>query len=133
METNEISQTIKEWIALDDEERALRAEVRKFSAKKIHMSRKILEFMRTNEIDKFALEGSGVGTLSRSVRVSKPPIKRANIRKSLIMYFADQPDRVASFLRDMDTPLPVAEGELPEPKQTERLIRTIPKEKKTVN
>lgn len=131
MEANEIRETIKQWIELDDEERKLRSEIRKLSARKVHMSRKILEFMRQNEIDKFALEGSGIGTLSRSVRTSKPPVKRANIRKSLIMYFADQPDRVASFLREIDTPLPTTEGEAPEVKQIERLVRTIPKDKKT--
>jgi hypothetical protein len=133
METSEISETIKQWIALDDEERGLRAEARKLTVRKVHMSRKILEFMKHNEIDKFALEGSGVGTLSRSVRTSKPPIKRANIRKSLILHFADQPDRIANFLREMDTPLPTPEGEVPEVKQSERLVRTIPREKKTAN
>jgi len=131
MEANEIRETIKQWIALDDEERGLRTEVRRLSARKIHMSRKILEFMRQNEIDKFALEGSGVGSLSRSVRTSKPPVKRANIRKHLIMYFADQPERVSSFLREIDTPLPTPEGEAPEVKQIERLVRTVPREKKS--
>jgi hypothetical protein len=129
METNEIRETLKNWIGFDDEERRLRGEIKKLNEQKVRLSKKILEFMRTNEVDKFALEGTGAGTLTRSVRTTKPPVKRANIRKQLFVYFADQPDRVTNFLREMDG---VQEngGPSPEVKQREILSRTVPRDKK---
>ena len=130
METNEIRETLKNWIGFDDEERRLRAEIKKLNEQKVRLSKKILEFMRTNEVDKFALEGTGAGTLTRSVRTTKPPVKRANIRKQLFVYFADQPDRVTSFLREMDG-MPVNGEPATELKQREVLSRTVPREKKS--
>jgi hypothetical protein len=129
METNEIRETLKNWIGFDDEERRLRAEIKKLNEQKVRLSKKILEFMRTNEVDKFALEGTGAGTLTRSVRTTKPPVKRANIRKQLFVYFADQPDRVTSFLREMDG-MPSNGEPATDLKQREVLSRTVPREKK---
>jgi hypothetical protein len=129
METNEIRETLKNWIGFDDEERRLRGEIKKLNEQKTRLSKKILEFMRTNEVDKFALEGTGAGTLTRSVRTTKPPVKRANIRKQLFVYFADQPDRVTSFLREMDG-MPSNGESATELKQREVLSRTVPREKK---
>ena len=130
METNEIRETLKNWIEFDDEERRLRGEIKKLNQQKVRLSKKILEFMRTNEVDKFALEGTGAGTLTRSVRTTKPPVKRANIRKQLFVYFADQPDRVTSFLREMDG-MSVNGEPATELKQREVLSRTVPREKKS--
>lgn len=129
METNEIRETIKTWIGFDDEERRLRAEIKKLNEQKTKFSKKILEFMRKNEVNKFDLNSFSTGTLTRSVRNTKPPVKRANIRKQLFVYFADQPDRVTSFLREMDG---VQEngGASPEVKQREILSRTVPRDKK---
>ena len=129
METNEIRETLKNWIGFDDEERRLRGEIKKLNEQKVRLSKKILEFMRTNEVDKFSLEGTGAGTLTRSVRTTKPPVKRANIRKQLFVYFADQPDRVTSFLREMDG-MPSNGEPATELKQREVLSRTVPREKK---
>lgn len=130
MDTNEVRETIKEWVRMDDEERRLRAEAKGINTIKSQLSKKILEFMRNNEVDRFALEGDGSGTLSRSVRTSKPPVKRANIRKQLFVFFADQPQRVTEFLREMDSPPPPKDGAPFVPKQRECLMRTIPKSKK---
>ena len=129
METNEIRETLKNWIEFDDEERRLRAEIKKLNEQKVRLSKKILEFMRSNEVDKFALEGSGAGTLTRSVRTTKPPVKRANIRKQLFVHFADQQDRVTNFLREMDG-MPTNGEPATDLKQREILSRTIPREKK---
>lgn len=131
MDTNEVRETIKEWVRMDDEERRLRAEAKEINTIKTHLSKKILEFMRKNEVDRFALEGDGTGTLSRSVRTTKPPVKRANIRKQLFVFFADQPERVTEFLRDMDAPPPAKDGTPYVPKQRECLMRIIPKSKNT--
>jgi hypothetical protein len=131
METDSVSETIKAWIAFDDEERRLRAEIKKSNEQKVLLSKKILEFMRSNEVDKFALEGTGAGTLTRSVRTTRPPVKRANIRKQLFVHFADQPQRVTEFLRELEG-APATEG-APAPanvKKTEVLTRVVPREKK---
>lgn len=129
METNEVRETVKIWVGFDDEERRLRGEIKKLNEQKVKLSKKILEFMRENEVDKFALEECGVGTLTRSVRTTKPPVKRANIRKQLFVYFADQPERVTSFLREMDG-VPTEGGAVSNVKQREILTRTIPRAKK---
>lgn len=131
METDSVSETIKAWIAFDDEERRLRAEIKKSNEQKVLLSKKILEFMRSNEVDKFALEGTGAGTLTRSVRTTRPPVKRANIRKQLFVHFADQPQRVTEFLRELEG-APVTEGAptAANVKKTEVLTRVVPREKK---
>lgn len=129
METDSVSETIKAWIAFDDEERRLRAEIKKSNEQKVLLSKKILEFMRSNEVDKFSLEGTGAGTLTRSVRTTRPPVKRANIRKQLFVHFADQPQRVTEFLRELEG-APVTEGTPANVKKTEVLTRVVPREKK---
>ena len=132
METDTVSETIKMWIALDDNERKLRAEAKEINEQKSQLSKTILGFMRDNKVDKFALEGHGEGTLSRSVRTSTPPIKRANMRKQLFVFFADQPQRVTEFLRELDAPQPTADNKQGTIKQRECLMRTIPKAKKAL-
>jgi dTDP-D-glucose 4,6-dehydratase len=93
--TQKIRDTLKEWIGFDDKERELRKQIKELKDKKIKNSEAILEFMRDNQVDNFALEGSGIGTVSRSVRTSRPALKRNVIRTQLLLQFADQPQRVA--------------------------------------
>ena len=125
---DEVRQTIKDWISLDDEERKLRQQIKEIHKKKADNSKAILEFMKANEVDNFAIEGNGVGNISRSVRTSRPPLKRSQIRTQLLLQFADQPQRVAEALRSIegggsqdgdDTP--------PIGTQRELLVRRVPR------
>ena len=130
--TQKIRDTIKEWIGFDDEERELRRQIKVLKDKKNTNSGKILEFMRNNEVDNFALEGNGVGNITRSVRTSRPALKRNVIRTQLLLQFADQPQRVAEVLRAIEG-IPEGQEDMSVGgTQRELLVRRLPREKKTV-
>jgi hypothetical protein len=130
--TQKIRDTIKEWIGFDDEERELRRQIKVLKDKKNANSGKILEFMRNNEVDNFALEGNGVGNITRSVRTSRPALKRNVIRTQLLLQFADQPQRVAEVLRAIEG-IPEGQEDMSVGgTQRELLVRRLPREKKTV-
>jgi hypothetical protein len=57
--------------------------------------------MQGNNLDNFVIDGPG-GTLSRSVRTTRPPLRREAIRTQLLLQFADQPQRVAEALRAIE-------------------------------
>lgn len=81
--------------------------------------------MRDNKVDNFILDGNGLGNISRSVRTSKPPLRRSTIRTQLLLEFADQPQRVAAALRSIEgvaDDMSATGGT-----QKESLIRRIPK------
>jgi len=130
--TQKIRDTLKEWIRFDDEERELRRQIKVLRDKKNINSGKILEFMRNNEVDNFALEGNGLGNITRSVRTSRPALKRNVIRTQLLLQFADQPQRVAEVLRAIEG-IPEGQEDMSVGgTQRELLVRRIPREKKTV-
>lgn len=130
--TERIRQSLKEWVSLDDQERHLRRQIKEIRDKKAQNSRMILEFMRDNQVDNFALEGSGVGNISRSVRTSRPPLRRDLIRTQLLLQFADQPQRVAEVLRAIEGIPEGAEDMSVGGTQRELLIRRIPKIKNSM-
>jgi hypothetical protein len=130
--TQKIRETLKEWISLDDQERELRKQIKDLKDKKIKNSASILEFMRDNQVDNFALEGSGVGNITRSVRTSRPPLKRNIIRTQLLLQFADQPQRVSEVLRAIEGIPEGAEDMSVGGTQKELLVRRLPREKKSV-
>jgi len=88
--------------------------------------------MRDNQVDNFALEGSGIGTVSRSVRTSRPALKRNVIRTQLLLQFADQPQRVAEVLRTIEGIPDGAEDMSVGGTQRELLVRRLPREKKSM-
>jgi hypothetical protein len=131
--TQKIRETLKEWVTLDDDERKLRNEIKEIKDKKAKNSQAILEFMRDNKVDNFALEGSGVGNISRSVRTSRPPLKRNLIRTQLLLQFADQPQRVAEVLRAIEGIPDGAEDMSVGGTQRELLVRRLPRTKTTLS
>jgi hypothetical protein len=128
---DEIRQTIKDWIMEDEEERKLRQQIKEIHKKKIEKSAAILEFMKANEVDNFAIEGNGVGNISRTVRTTRPALKRSQIRTQLLLQFADQPQRVAEALRAIEG-IPEGDDMSVGGTQRELLVRHIPRAKKTV-
>lgn len=101
-DAEEIKLVIKEWISLDDENRELQKQQKILRDKKVMLSQRILEFMRENQVDNFNLEGGSTGTIARTIRQSKPPLKRQIVRTQLLLQFADQPQRVAEVLRAIE-------------------------------
>ena len=128
-ETETIRNSLKEWISLDDEERNLREQIRIIKTKKTANSGKILDFMKANKVDNFALEGNGVGNISRSVRTSRPALKRSVIRTQLLLQFADQPQRVAEALRSIEGIPEGTEDMSVGGVQRELLVRHLPRKK----
>lgn len=130
---NQIREALKQWIAHDDNERNLRNQIKEIRENKATLSATILEFMRDNKVDNFALEGNGVGNISRSVRTSRPPLRRSELRTKLLMTFADEPQKVAEFLRSIEG---IHEGEdnmSAGGTQKELLMRRIPRTKTTLS
>ena len=127
-DTEKVKTIIKSWIDLDNEYRILQQRQKEIRDEKAKLSENILLFMRENRVDNFSLEGSGMGTLSRSVRTSKPPLRREVIRSQLLLQFADQPQRVADALRSIEGNGTTDDAPLT---QREVLSRRLPK--KSVN
>jgi hypothetical protein len=128
----EIKVTIRAWVALDDEARKLQARQKAIREEKARLSENILGFMRNNEVDNFTLEGNGLGTISRTMRTSRPPLRRQIIRTQLLLQFSDQPQRVAEALRAIEG-IPEGDDMSVGGTQRELLSRRIPKVQTTVN
>ena len=131
-QTSKVRENLKEWISLDDQERQLRAQIKTIREQKNRFSSEILTFMKENQVDNFALEGNGIGQLSRSVRTSRPPLRRDLIRTQLLLHFADQPQRVAEVLRSIEGIPEGVEDMSVGGTQRELLVRRLPREKKTM-
>jgi DNA-binding SARP family transcriptional activator len=130
--TEQVRESLKNWIELDDQERQIRSQIKTLKEQKSRISSNILTFMKDNEVDNFALEGNGVGTLSRTVRTSRPPLRRNLIRTQILMHLADEPQRAAEILRSIEGIPEGAEDMSVGGTQRELLVRRLPREKKTV-
>jgi hypothetical protein len=97
----QIRETLREWIGLDDQIRALQAQIKTIRERKTVLGTTVLEFMQGNNLDNFVIEG-GAGTIARSTRTVRPPLRRTAIRTQLLLQFADQPQRVAEALRAIE-------------------------------
>jgi hypothetical protein len=122
----EIKSVIRLWVSLDDETRQLQTRQKEIREKKAELSATILDFMRSNKVDNFSLEGNGLGTISRTVRTSRPPLRRNVIRTQLLLQFSDQPQRVAEALRAIEG-IPEGDDMSVGGTQRELLSRRIPR------
>jgi hypothetical protein len=130
-DAEEIKAIIKEWIGLDDQNRELQKQQKFLREQKVLLSQKILEFMRENQVDNFNLEGGSSGTIARTIRQSKPPLKRQIVRTQLLLQFADQPQRVAEVLRAIEGIAEGAEDMSVGGTQKELLSRRLPRTPRT--
>lgn len=130
--TNKVRQTLKDWIALDDRARQVQNELKNIRDQKAKLSGSVLEFMRDNRIDDIALEGTGIGNIRRTVRTSRPPLRRNFIRTQLLLQFADQPQRVSEVLRAIEGIPEGADDMSVGGTQRELLTRHIPRAKTTM-
>ena len=97
----EIKESLRQWIAADDEIRALQAQIKAIRDRKTAAGAQVLDYMKNNDLANFVLDGPG-GTIARSERVSRPALKRSTLRQQLFLQFADQPERVAEALRAIE-------------------------------
>ena len=124
--SSQVKETLKQWIALDDELRALQKRSKEIRTEKQTLSETVLAFMRENDVDDFKLEGNSAGTFTRSVRSVKPGIKRNTIRTQLLLHFSDQPQKVSEALRAIEG-IPEGEDAASVVVQKELLTRRVPK------
>ena len=101
MDTDQVRDALRQWIAADDELRALQRQAKTIRERKTQLGVTVLEFMKTNSLDNFIIEGSA-GTIARSERTVRPALKRSTLRQQLFLQFADQPERVAEALRAIE-------------------------------
>jgi hypothetical protein len=127
----QIRESLKHWIDLDNEERQLRTQIKTLHEQKAKISSEILTFMKDNQVDNFALEQSG-GHLSRTVRTSRPPLRRNLIRTQILMHLADDPQRASEILRSIEGIPEGAEDMSVGGTARELLVRRLPREKKTM-
>ena len=100
-EANQLRETLREWIGLDDQIRGLQQQIKEIRDRKNQLGTNILEFMRGNNLDNFVIDG-GIGTIARQQRTVRPALRRDVIRTQLLLQFADQPQRVAEALRAIE-------------------------------
>ena len=98
---DEVKETLRSWIAADDEIRALQTQIKTIRDRKNQLGAQVLAYMKDNDLANFVLDGPG-GTIARSERVSRPALKRSTLRQQLFLQFADQPERVAEALRAIE-------------------------------
>jgi hypothetical protein len=78
METKEqLIKSIKEWVKIDNEIRALQKEAKKRMDEKKNISKKLIEVMKNNEIDCFDLKDG-------QIMYSKKNVKKPITKKSLL-------------------------------------------------
>jgi hypothetical protein len=123
---------LRTWVELDDESRRIGDRLKVIRDEKKKLGDVVLTYMRQNELDDFKLEGMSTGTISRSTRTYKPPIKRNTIRTQLLIHFGDNPAKVSEALRAIEG---IAEGEdaMSVGIQRELLTRKIPRKQKGIN
>lgn len=97
----QIRETLRQWIAYDDEIRSLQAQIKAIRERKNALGTNVLEFMRGQNLDNFVIDGTG-GTIARQQRTVRPALRRETIRTQLLLQFADQPHRVAEALRAIE-------------------------------
>jgi len=98
---DEVKESLRAWIAADDEIRALQAQIKTIRDRKNQLGAQVLAYMKDNDLANFVLDGPG-GTIARSERISRPALKRSTLRQQLFLQFADQPERVAEALRAIE-------------------------------
>jgi hypothetical protein len=85
MDTKEnLIKTIKEWVRLDNEIRALKKEESKRNAEKKTVSNNLIEIMKKNEIDEFDIKD---GQICYTKKHIKKPITKKMLTDILSKYF----------------------------------------------
>jgi uncharacterized protein (DUF1786 family) len=126
-QANQVRDTLREWILIDDQIRGLQAQIKALRDQKTQLGGRITEFMRGQNLDQFVLEGGG-GTIARQQRTThrKPP--RQVVRTQVALLLADDPHRMAEVLRTIEgIPPPGQEPDAGSVVTREVLTRRLPR------
>jgi hypothetical protein len=124
---NQVRETLRQWISVDDQIRGLQAQIKALRDQKLQLGGQITEFMRGQNLDQFVLEGGG-GTIARQQRTThrKPP--RQVVRTQVALLLADDPQRMAEVLRTIEgIPPPGQEPDAGSVVTREVLTRRLPR------
>ena len=124
---NEVRETLREWIGVDDQIRALQRQMKELRDRKNQLSANVMGFMRENNLDNFVIEGGG-GTIARQQRTTRARPNRQVVRTQIALLLADQPERMAEVLRTMEgLPEPGQEPDTGSVVVRELLTRRLPR------
>ena len=122
-----VREVLRSWIALDDETRALQAQLKDLRARKLALSQQVMEFMRGQNLDQFVLEGGG-GTIARQQRTVRARPSKQVVRTQIAILLADDPQRMTEVLRTMEgLPAPGQEPDAESVTTRELLTRRLPR------
>jgi hypothetical protein len=101
METKEqLVQTIREWVKLDNEIKTLQSEQSKRKKDKTKLSEKLIEVMKKNEIDSFDTNN---GQIQYNKKVMKKPITKKVLLNILAKFYdgdGDKANTMNNFILD---------------------------------
>jgi uncharacterized protein (DUF1786 family) len=124
---DQVRETLRSWIAIDDEIRGLQAQIKALRDQKIQLGGRVMDFMRGQNLDQFVLEGGG-GTIARQQRTTRARPNRQVIRTQVALLLADQPQRMAEVLRTIEgLPEPGQEPDAGSVTTRELLTRRLPR------
>jgi len=92
MDKLNLKQTIKEWVKLEDESKALKQQLRKINYAKKEMSSKLLDIMKDQKIDEVDLNNDG--KLIRQSKKVKQPLNKKSLLLNLSKYYNDETNAV---------------------------------------
>lgn len=101
-------ETLRQWIAADDEIRALQAQIKVIRDRKNQYGAQVTEFMRGQNLDQFVLEGGG-GTIARQQRTVRTRPSKQVVRTQIAILLADDPQRMTEVLRTIEGLPPVGQ------------------------
>jgi len=124
---DQVRETLRAWIAIDDQIRALQAQVKALRDEKNQLGGQVMEFMRNQDLDQFVLEGGG-GTIARQQRTVRARPNKQVVRTQVALLLADQPQRMAEVLRTIEgLPEPGREPDAGSVTTRELLTRRLPR------
>lgn len=125
--TEEVRDALRQWISVDDEIRALQRQLKDLRDRKVQLGGRVLEFMRTSNLDQFVLEGGG-GTIGRQQRTVRARPNKQVVRTQIALLLSDDPQRMAEVLRTIEgLPEPGQELDAGSVTTRELLTRRLPR------
>jgi hypothetical protein len=123
----EVRETLREWIGVDDQIRGLQRQIKDLRERKNQLSANVMGFMRENNLDNFVIDGGG-GTIARQQRTTRARPNRQVVRTQVALLLADQPQRMAEVLRTIEgLPEPGQEPDAGSVVTRELLTRRLPR------
>lgn len=124
---DDVRDVLRQWIGVDDEMRALQAQMKTLRERKTQLGAQVTEYMRGQNLDQFVLDGGG-GTIARQQRTVRPRPNKQVVRTQLAILLADDPPRMAEVLRTIEgLPPPGQEPDAGTVVTRELLTRRLPR------